>query len=416
MRNLFSILALLAANIVLYAQLPSYVPANGLVGWWPFNGNANDESGNGNNGVVNGAALTPDRFGISNNSFEFDGLNDRIDVAQNLIGLNPNSYTISCWFKSNVVQLSQGNNPVIISDRGTSWGYKYTINRNVSDQNVSGSVYYGGPGIGQGAITPVSNTDLDWHSVILTYDQTANTMSIFLDGLVSQVVSNISQWPNNLSSTTIGAYNGPGGFGYTGHWNGLIDDIGVWSRALTNSEILDLYNAPPPICISPAAVSFSGLQASYTTSDGPSSLTGTPAGGVFIGPGITGGAFSPAMAGEGTHGIIYTYVDGNGCVNSYSLCTTVGIGMGLEQGGSALSGVRVYPNPNRGHFNVELELVGLVGMQVFDMRGSLVHNEVFSASGSRTQRALDLSTFAKGNYMLVVEHGGQRVTQMVVVE
>jgi hypothetical protein len=33
-------------------NIPSYVPKNGLIGWWPFNGNANDESGNGNNGIV----------------------------------------------------------------------------------------------------------------------------------------------------------------------------------------------------------------------------------------------------------------------------------------------------------------------------------------------------------------------------
>ena len=52
-----------------FAQtIPSYVPTNGLVGWWPFNGNANDESGNGNHGTVNGAALTSDRFGINNNN------------------------------------------------------------------------------------------------------------------------------------------------------------------------------------------------------------------------------------------------------------------------------------------------------------------------------------------------------------
>ena len=50
----------------LYAQtVPSYVPTNGLVGWWPFNGNANDESGNGNNGTVNGATLTLDRNGAA---------------------------------------------------------------------------------------------------------------------------------------------------------------------------------------------------------------------------------------------------------------------------------------------------------------------------------------------------------------
>jgi hypothetical protein len=76
----------------------------------------------------------------------------------------------------------------------------------------------------------------------------------------------------------------------------------------------------------------------------------------------------------------------------------------------------VYPNPNRGQFIVELELTGLVGMRIFDTRGALVHNEVFTASGSRTQRTLDLSTLAKGSYTLLVEHAGQRVSQTVVVE
>jgi hypothetical protein len=63
-----------------------------------------------------------------------------------------------------------------------------------------------------------------------------------------------------------------------------------------------------------------------------------------------------------------------------------------------------------------VELSGLVSMQVFDARGALVHNEVFTASGSRTQRTLDLSAFAKGSYTLLVEHDGQRVSQTVAVE
>jgi len=45
-----------------------------------------------------------------------------------------------------------------------------------------------------------------------------------------------------------------------------------------------------------------------------------------------------------------------------------------------------------------------------------MHNGVFTASGARTQRTLDLSAFAKGNYTLLVEHAGQRVSQKVVVE
>ena len=63
------------------AQVPSYVPTNGLVGWWPFNGNANDESGNGNNGTVNGATLTADRFGNANSAYSFDGVDDYINCV-----------------------------------------------------------------------------------------------------------------------------------------------------------------------------------------------------------------------------------------------------------------------------------------------------------------------------------------------
>ena len=51
--TLFTVFMVLSAS----AQIPSYVPTDSLVGWWPFNGNANDESGNGNDGTVYGAAI-----------------------------------------------------------------------------------------------------------------------------------------------------------------------------------------------------------------------------------------------------------------------------------------------------------------------------------------------------------------------
>jgi hypothetical protein len=77
MKSLFTSI-LLTLSVTTFAQIPSYVPSNGLVGWWPFNGNANDESGNGNNGTVNGATLTADRFGNSNASYYF--ANNKIEV------------------------------------------------------------------------------------------------------------------------------------------------------------------------------------------------------------------------------------------------------------------------------------------------------------------------------------------------
>ena len=62
------------------AQLPNYVPTDGLVGWWPFNGNANDESGNGNNGVTYGPTLAIDRFGSVDHAYDFNGVADYIEV------------------------------------------------------------------------------------------------------------------------------------------------------------------------------------------------------------------------------------------------------------------------------------------------------------------------------------------------
>lgn len=169
-------------------------------------------------------------------------------------------------------------------------------------------------------------------------------------------------------------------------------------------------------CVSPTPVSFSGLNSGYTTADAPVTLTGSPAGGVFIGPGISGNTFDPAAAGEGTHSVSYTYLDENNCVNTASACVSVSVGMGVGPGGTPVADMRVYPNPNGGTFTVELELQGLVSLQVFDAGGALVHNEVFQASGNKTQRTLDLSGLARGGYTVQVSNGEGVVSQVVVVE
>ena len=71
MKKHLLILATALLSISTFAQTPNYVPANGLVGWWPFNGNANDESGNGNHGTVNNVNSAIDRFGNGNSAFSF---------------------------------------------------------------------------------------------------------------------------------------------------------------------------------------------------------------------------------------------------------------------------------------------------------------------------------------------------------
>ena len=86
----------------MFAQIPSYVPTNGLMGWYPFNGNANDESGNGNNGTVTGATLTADRFGVANRAYLFGGFNNFINVPNSPSLASPtNEVTIAFWGRIN---------------------------------------------------------------------------------------------------------------------------------------------------------------------------------------------------------------------------------------------------------------------------------------------------------------------------
>jgi hypothetical protein len=83
MRKIAVIAYTVLISFQILAQVPSYVPTNGLVGWWPFTGNAIDSSGNGNNGTVNGETLTTDRFGNANKAYSFDG-NDFIEVNSSI--------------------------------------------------------------------------------------------------------------------------------------------------------------------------------------------------------------------------------------------------------------------------------------------------------------------------------------------
>ena len=95
----YLVLAIVCSLNVMAQNIPSYVPKDNLVGFWPFNGNANDESGNGNNGTVNGATLTADRNGVANSAYSFDGIGNYIDVKNSQTIANVPNLSISTWIK-----------------------------------------------------------------------------------------------------------------------------------------------------------------------------------------------------------------------------------------------------------------------------------------------------------------------------
>ena len=86
-------------------EIPDYIPLVGLVGWWPFNGNASDESGNGNNGTVDGATLTSDRQGKQ--AYKFDGIDDIIKINSMIDNLGTNDFSVSLWILKNDTPISE---------------------------------------------------------------------------------------------------------------------------------------------------------------------------------------------------------------------------------------------------------------------------------------------------------------------
>ncbi len=90
-------LHLLITSFLFSQSLPAYLPANGLVAWYPFNGNANDESGNGFNSVSNSASIIQDRNSNPNSAYQLG--NGIIQLPVGVFNFQRNeSFTISVWF------------------------------------------------------------------------------------------------------------------------------------------------------------------------------------------------------------------------------------------------------------------------------------------------------------------------------
>jgi hypothetical protein len=218
------VIAILAVAITnIQAQtLPSYVPTNGLVGYWGFNGTANDQSGNGNNGTVNGATLTTDRFGNSNSAYSFDG-NDFIEIADNPTLNFTTQFSLSFYLKNN--ELTGGWFWCISKETSNNIGIGTFIAQNV--------LFYTKPQ-SFGSITDLSNQS--WDLITITNDNGQSNM--YKNGVL--IKSDIIPISNNTQSLIFG---GNGGNDAVGTLNGFLDDIGIWNRVLTQSEITQLYNS-----------------------------------------------------------------------------------------------------------------------------------------------------------------------------
>ena len=230
------------ANVVAYdRKIVEINPfSDGLVAYYPFNGNAKDESDNGNDGTVNGATLTKDRFGKKNSAYDFDGLNDHI-LVEHSSQFTSIPITVFAWlypreykYAEIITKLANCNN--------YGWAFKWRIKKenlyfNFYDTTGKNVQYRGGHRLKY----PIISLN-KWILITVTYDGTNG--KAFLNGEEIDNFSSAFEILNVQNYLAIG-----GNFiernvcGYpTEFFNGIIDEVRIYNRALSSQEIQQFYN------------------------------------------------------------------------------------------------------------------------------------------------------------------------------
>lgn len=208
-------------------------PPSNLLGWWPGNNTPNDVVG-GNNGVFPAANYDPN--GEVLQAFNFIGssaANDIVTISP-ATAFEPQQITVDAWVKAS----------------GTPGNFKYLVVKNLnnnvgsyglySDTN-GGLTFYVSDSVTpqkSGNIAPASIWDGNWHFVAGTYD--GIVVNLYVDGVLvpGGTATNIAI-PYNSGDLVFGAFPADLTLGYTGG----LDEVEIFSRALTPSEILSIYNA-----------------------------------------------------------------------------------------------------------------------------------------------------------------------------
>lgn len=214
----------------------SVIPVNGLIAYYPFNGDAKDESGNGNNGTLHGNAKTTDRNGIADAAFSFNGSTDFINIPHNAM-FNSDSISISCWVYSDIaisgtkgIIYKDANSGDKIREFGLCAGDGKT-GKSVLLETSDGSNIFSA--IGQSAITLGQ-----WYHIVGIIKD-GSFIKVYLNGKLDSEKSINFSHKKNTNEIVIGkvcSYSDAARF-----WKGKIDDIRIYNRVLNDQEISLLF-------------------------------------------------------------------------------------------------------------------------------------------------------------------------------
>lgn len=213
-------------------------PTDGLVAYYPFNGNADDASGNGNHGEVISAVLIQDRHGNANSAFSFDGVNDYIQVPYSSSLDIAGSLGISVWAKGIACQACGGSlSGIVAKGPIVPYGLGIDDGDRILFRVVSSGTFFS-------ALDTNNHIDpSQWYHYVGVFEA-GEYIKLYING--DEVVSIISGIPLTVDKSSQGLWIGsrapsqqPSVPFY--YFQGVIDDVRIYNRALNKSEIEQLF-------------------------------------------------------------------------------------------------------------------------------------------------------------------------------
>jgi len=202
----------------------------GLIAYYPFNGNANDESGFNHNGTVYNATLTTDRHGNQNSAYEFDGFNAYINTFS-MFDLSVR--TASVWVYAYDIHRVNPNNLAIIAMDGPS-----LVNGNLAGSFDNGILRINAGGSQPSDCLYYPNLSEDkWYNIVLV--RTATQTQYYINGNLVQTGTSGTLFTQGSPNSNL--IIGAGRSTTSQFFNGKIDDLAIYDRALSTTEIKYIY-------------------------------------------------------------------------------------------------------------------------------------------------------------------------------
>jgi hypothetical protein len=289
------------------------------------------------------------------------------------------------WFKSNIFNAGQYGYTLISKIQSSGWygGYETMI----GETNSIGGVNHTGNINGNFQLPYSGLSSGNWYSVIITFNGTQ--LKLYVNG---NIVNTVNQ------SGTLQTGNDPlrfgrrGGGGIYDQWfNGVIDDIGIWNRALTECEVKKLYTSGSFSVSSSASNTICVGQSLNLSAAGANSYTWST------------GATSQSISVSPTVSTVYTVSTtySAGCTDSRTFNVTVNVCTGLNETEFATNSVRIFPNPAKEQLNISLNNIALIGKNytITNALGQVMATGVFN----KQTMELTIQQFSSGLYQLNID-------------